>query len=163
MKPKILLIVIFVLCVTVAVSLWNMRSRPADQRPKTAFVEEPLSEQEVSRPKRTLQPANPADYGMVVTDPLKGSMSEEDINVLIHNKWKEINAQFPKETLEKAEETIKEDPQATREKMAKIETELARCRAVLKTDPFNEEMKRKERNLLMLKAIGKELAPGIMQ
>ncbi len=152
-----------ILVISLAAVIVFRSSRPKPIEPPLASVEDPLIHEKPADVKRVLHPANPADYGMIVTNPANGSMNEEDINAMIHNKWKDIKKNFPKETLDKAREVIKEEPQKTQEKMAKIETELAKCREILQKDPFNEEAKRKQQNLLILKAIGKELGPDANQ
>jgi len=104
-----------------------------------------------------LQPAKPEDYGMVVFDSSNDVTSETEANTLIRNKMKVIRSQFPKETLGKVSEKIKEDPQRTRDKIRQIDEAIVKCREILRKEPYNEEVKKKLQNLLMLKSIAQEL------
>lgn len=163
MNKKLFLQIILLTVVTVVLIYENIRihSKPASETMDKKISAESTIVTEKTEQPRVLKPSNPADYGMVVTDPGKGPMSETEVNAMIHDKWQDIKTQYSGETVGQAMIKIKEEPQKTLDKMAKIEEEMQKCREILKNDPFNETAKNKLQNLYALKSIGKELALDI--
>jgi len=153
MNKKISFAVLLFILSAIILSLSTCRK--SSQKPKPFADRLPSDEESASR--HALQPARPEDYGMVVFDSSNDVTSEAEANTLIRNKIKEIRSQFPKETLVKISEKIKEDPQRTKDKIRQIDEAIVKCRETLRKEPYNEEVKKKLQNLLMLKSIAQEL------
>ncbi|MDP3732576.1 MAG: hypothetical protein Q8R31_06135 [Candidatus Omnitrophota bacterium] len=153
MHKKIFLVILSILLVVVFISI----SRPRVYKKKTEAIADRLPFEKEGIPAPMLVPARPEDYGMVVFEQSAQPPGEAEINALIHRKMQDIKTQFPEEVLSKVGERIKEDPEKTKEKLAKIDETIIKCRQILKDDPYNEEARNRLQNLLILKSIAEEL------
>lgn len=144
------LILPFLLIIFVLLSIRSKAAKRAE-----LFVDTPPFRQGVKFERR-LQPSNPEDFGMVVFDD-KHILTEGEARALIKEKIAEIKSKYPKETLEKVNTKIKEPQAKTKKKLAQIEESIVKYQELIKKEPYNEQAKLRLQNLLLLKAIAREL------
>ena len=107
--------------------------------------------------KPELKPNRPEDYGMVVTDSLAPTLTQEYWNNMISAKVKEIKSQAPKDILDKAQAKIKEDTAKTDGKLKQIDEAIEKCKVILAKNPLDAAAKSKLEHMYMLKSIAREL------
>lgn len=105
--------------------------------------------------KRVLVPADPADYGMVVTE--FSTLDQSQWDMIVAQKLRETRDRYTEDQRKKIKEFIKEDPEKTREKLKKIDEKMRLYQDELSKDPGNEELKGAIERLKMLKSIAREL------
>lgn len=145
-------IILGILCLTALVLVLSLRYLPRRIKPTPAIKTEKEAVVDIS--KRKPVPSRPEDFGMVVTH---GDVSEEEIQRMIAEKVKEAKSSLSLADKEKLKEVTKEDPEKTREKMAKINASIQECEETLANDPHNQAVKERLQRLRTLKAIANEL------
>jgi hypothetical protein len=155
MKKNILISIGAIFIAVLAISLWQVRKMENQmQELPTQPPEAPETlPQPQAQPRPVLKPANPADYGMVITDESVTASTQEDWNKIISEKIAAAKAQSSPEDWARLNKTIAEDPQKTEDKLKRIEEEMAKCRAALKNKPGDQDMQDKLQRLMMLKSI----------
>lgn len=158
MKKQILvisgLLVIFTALV-VTISLFQSReieksldlSKPAPALEKAAAPEQ----------KAPLVPSRPEDFGITITEPGEGPVTQVEWDRVVSEKMGDIKAENPHVWQAVLAELHKQDPAQAQEFLKQQEDELKRVKELLVNDPDNQELKGKLERLMILQSINKEL------
>ena len=113
----------------------------------------------ILQPKPVAAPviSRPEDYGMVVTKNSDPVLSQEYWDNLISSKINKLKANTPRESLDKLNHKIKEDPLKTQNKIKLINENIKNFSDLLTKDPNNEEAKKRLEHFLMLKTLAEKL------
>ena len=100
-----------------------------------------------------LVPSRPEDYGIIVTSEFNKPKTQADWNEFLHRKLSEVKDQTSPQTLEKVRDKIKEEPEETQEKLAKIDKGIEDCQEILGQEPDNKDIQKKLERLMILKGL----------
>ncbi|MCK9572419.1 MAG: hypothetical protein M0Q96_03980 [Candidatus Omnitrophica bacterium] len=156
MKKHIILAMVFLLLTVLAVLFSTYQTKqlennfPAPQAAPKNIVLQPkfVAAPVISRPE---------DYGMVVTKNSDPVLSQEYWDNLISSKISNLKASTPRESLDKLNHKIKEDPLKTQNKIKLINENIKNFSNLLAKDPNNEEAKKRLEHFLMLKTLAEKL------
>lgn len=130
----------------------------AGQKQKEGATQAPLWHKAEFTEKKAypLVPANPDDYGMIITE-RKRSVDEEGWKQIISAKIKALKSDFPEDVWAEANALIAEDAQKTEEKIKQIDEALEKIKSPLYKGLPQEELEEKIERLIILRSIANEL------
>jgi len=160
MKKQILIFFAFLSISVFAVVLFSLNQAKRIEKeilksvlPKTT----PVQPGAYSLPSRELTPARLQDYGMIIIDSTNRPKIQQDWDKLLAERIEDLKSNISPQVWSEIQESIKENPQKTQEKLKKIDRYIKECEETLKGDPNNRDTRERLERLMILKGISKFL------
>ncbi len=161
MKKKQIIIALF-LIVLVLLYVVVMRSSGKEEVSGKTSVgpsEEAVLPQE-NVPVRKLEPDNPQDYGMIVFAPQDKPDNQVEWDKVIKETIGKIKSGTPNASWQAAQETIKEDPAKTKDKVKDLDKRIEEYETALRKNSDNAFLRKRIERLKILRSLAEELAPA---